>query len=275
MPERATGLALAGNGSFKPFCNGGRKVGLSGVVTEHFLGAVELDGSLLLGALLLVPSLSSGFFQVVKFGGVAVHGGGMGMASSGLIEIGGKGFAGAVKFAADGVAGLAGDGTDLFVTEFVAGHEQEQDAVFFRQSIERLLNALTEFLGFEDAQRAVLNSPGVIEDRFVIGAVDVPPVPGLEQILAVVDGDAIEPGAETGMAFEVAEFAKGLEEDVVGRILSLRGIAEHPKSEVIDRTGMFLIDGVQLGRFEGDPGRWRGFVRRGWGWLHRFFGDEG
>ena len=56
----------------------------------------------------------------VKFGGIWIHGRcGLGA----LLKGGGKDFAGAMQFSADGVGGLVGEIGDLLVTEFFIGHQ--------------------------------------------------------------------------------------------------------------------------------------------------------
>lgn len=45
--------------------------------------------------------------------------------SGGFLEVNGEGFAGAMKFAADGVRGLFGEGGHLLVTHLLVGHEQQ------------------------------------------------------------------------------------------------------------------------------------------------------
>ena len=75
------------------------------------------------------------------------------MRSGQLLEVGGEGFAGAVKFAAHGIAGLSGQFANLLIAQFLIGHEQEKEPVFLRQMFERALNVQPEFLGFQNAER--------------------------------------------------------------------------------------------------------------------------
>src|SRR5262245_20998746 len=180
-----------------------------------------------------------------------------------------------MKFTADGIAGLAGQFTDFVVTELLVSHEEEQKAVFLWQRVEGFLDALAEFLGFEDSQRALSSSGRSFPDGFVVGAVDVTPMPGLQEILAVIDGDAVEPSADAGVAREIAELAVGLEEDVVSGVLCLRRIAQHAEGQVKDGAGMLLVDRVKLGRFETDSFTDRRTARCRWHGLRRLFGHEG
>src|SRR6266516_4957358 len=131
-------------------------------------------------------------------------------ASRGLTENNGEGLAGAVQLTTHGVTGLAGQGADFFVAQLFVGHEEEEEAIFFRKGPEGRLNALTEFLGLKDAQGTFGGATGACPDGLVIGAGDVPAMPGLEHMLAMIDRDAIEPGANTRIAFEVAELPIGL-----------------------------------------------------------------
>lgn len=90
-------------------------------MAEHFLGGREFDSRLLLCALLL-----DGLFALVlvESGCVALHGnrgvdgGGLGA----LVENGGKGFACAMEFAADSIAGLAGQFADFVIAELLVSH---------------------------------------------------------------------------------------------------------------------------------------------------------
>jgi len=62
-------------------------------------------------------------------------------ASSGFLEQGGEGLAGAVELASHRVGGLFGQRADLFIAQFLVGDQQQQEPIFARQPIERLLNA--------------------------------------------------------------------------------------------------------------------------------------
>ena len=90
-----------------------------------------------------------------------------------------------MELPADGVAGLTGERADFLVAQLLVSHEQEQESIFFRQGVERLLDALTEFLRFKNPQWTFVRTGGAFPDRFVIRAVNMPAVPGLEQVLAM------------------------------------------------------------------------------------------
>ena len=110
----------------------------------------------------------------------------MGGTSGGLLEEGGKLFSRAMQFTAHRVGGLAGQQGDFVVAEFLVSDEQEQETIFLGQRIERFLDALTKLLGLEDAQGTLSGTRRAFPNGFVIGAVNVPAVPGLEQVLAVM-----------------------------------------------------------------------------------------
>jgi alkylation response protein AidB-like acyl-CoA dehydrogenase len=75
------------------------------------------------------------------------------------------------------------------------GNKEQQQTVFFWKLLERLLNSLTELLGLEDTQGIVRDSSGGFPDRVVRIAEHVPVIPGLLEVAAMIDRDAIKPGA--------------------------------------------------------------------------------
>lgn len=131
--------------------------------------------------------------------------------------------------------------SDVIVTEFLVGDQQQEQPVFVGESGESFLDALAEFFDFEDAEWAVVVR-GPVEDSFVSVGGDVPVVPGLEKIFAVVDGDAEQPSARVGVAAELIEAAEGLEENVVRGVFGLGGIAEEPEGEVVDRPPVRFVE---------------------------------
>ena len=58
----------------------------------------------------------------------------------------------------------------------------------------------------------------------------------LESVLAEVNPDAIEPSADHGVPAKGLDGHKGLDENVLGHVLSLGGVAEHAKTEIEDAT---------------------------------------
>ncbi len=73
-------------------------------------------------------------------------------------------------------------------------------------------------------------------------------MPGLLEIAAMVDGDAIEPGAGGGLAAELIEFAQGLEEDIVGGVLGLLGITQEAQGEVKNGAAVEVVEFAEFGR---------------------------
>jgi len=73
--------------------------------------------------------------------------------SSGLLEQGGEGLAGAVELASHRVGGLLGQRADLFIAQLFVGDQQQDQPVLSWQPVQRGLDALTQFLRFEDPER--------------------------------------------------------------------------------------------------------------------------
>ena len=90
--------------------------------------------------------------------------------------------------------------------------------------------------------------PGLGELAQVAG--DVPVVPGALHVSAMIDGDTVQPGAPGGFTAERVSFAEGLEEHIVGRVLSLLRIAQHAQREIINRAAVL---GVKAGEFRRRP----------------------
>jgi hypothetical protein len=59
-----------------------------------------------------------------------------------------------------------------------------------------------------------------------------------------VDGEAVEPGGESGLAAEAAEFAEEVEEGFLGHIFGFGDVAEHAEAEGVDAA---FMQGVELG----------------------------
>jgi len=64
----------------------------------------------------------------------------------------------------------------------------------------------------------------------------------------MVDGDAIQPGADGRFPPELIELPERLEEHVVGGVFSFLGIAQQAKGEVIDGPAMLVIDRGKIRR---------------------------
>ena len=153
-----------------------------------------------------------------------------------------------MEFSAHGVRRLLGKSADLLVTQLLVSHKQQQQAVLGRQTIQRFLDALAQLLDFQDAERGVGFGGRVFEKGFVGIREHVPLVPGLLEVAAMINGNAVKPRAPGGFPSELIHLPERLEEDVVGGVLGLLGIAEQPEREVIDRAAMFLIEFGKLGR---------------------------
>ena len=65
----------------------------------------------------------------------------------------GESFTGPVQFAPDGVSSLASKSRDLVVTQLFVSDEQQQQAIFGRQTIQSMLYPLAKFLGFKHTKR--------------------------------------------------------------------------------------------------------------------------
>ena len=103
-----------------------------------------------------------------------------------------------MQFTAHGVRRLVGQLTDLLVAQFRIRHEQQQKPVFVRQGIEHFLNQPAQLLQFQHAQRRINLRNGAVPNGIVRIGKDVPVVPGLLQVPAMIDGDAIEPASWSG-----------------------------------------------------------------------------
>src|SRR5271165_580307 len=91
-------------------------------------------------------------------------------------------------------------------------------------------------------------------------------VPGLAKVLAMVDGDAVKPGADRGLAAKLIQPKKGLQEDVVGGVLGFLRVGEETQGKVINGPAVLLIEAGKLRRRPAgrhpplDLRRCRGFV---------------
>ena len=59
-----------------------------------------------------------------------------------------------------------------------------------------------------------------------------------------VDGEAMQPGGEGGLAAEAADLAEEMEEGLLGHVFGFRDVAEHAQAERVDAA---LVQGVELG----------------------------
>jgi hypothetical protein len=73
-------------------------------------------------------------------------------------------------------------------------------------------------------------------------------VPGLLQISAVIDGDAVKPGAPGGFAAKLSHLAKGFEKNIMRGVLGLLRVAQETESEIINRPAVLLINFAKFRR---------------------------
>ena len=153
----------------------------------------------------------------------------------------GEGLAGAMQFAAHGIGGLADERGDFVVAQFLVRDEQQQQLVFVGQGIEGFLDALAEFLGFQDAQRRIGRGGGIFPDCFVRAGDKIAAVPALPEIVAMIDGDAIEPRPRRRVAAKIAPLFEGLEKNVMRRVLGLVRLAQQPERQIKNLPAVGLI----------------------------------
>jgi hypothetical protein len=159
-----------------------------------------------------------------------------------------------MEFAADGVGGLLGEFGDVIVTKVLIGHEEEQNAVLLGEFVECDADPLSKFIHFHVTEGTFCGAGGVLDDGVVGLGMDIPRMPAAAEIGAVIEGDPIEPGPDIGIAAEVGEVAPGLDEDVVGGVLGLAGVAEEAEGEVVNLLAEGFVEGSELRRQGGGPG---------------------
>src|SRR4051794_19240464 len=72
-------------------------------------------------------------------------------------------------------------------------------------------------------------------------------VPGLLQVPAMVDRDAVEPRAPGSLPSELIHFAESLEEHVMRRILGFLRIAKESQGQIINRTVVLVVESGKVG----------------------------
>ena len=81
----------------------------------------------------------------------------------------------------------------------------------------------------------------------------------------MVDGDAVKPRAQGGLAAELVQLAECLQEHIMRGILGLLRVAEKTQRQIINRAAIFLI---KTGKFRRAPDRLatlcHGFTSCGW-----------
>lgn len=160
----------------------------------------------------------------------------------GFGECEGEGFAGAVKFSTNRIRSLPGEFPDLLITQLLIGNQQEQQTVFRRQSVERPLNPLSQFLGFQNAKRIGRSGPGGIKDGIVGDGMDVSRRPGLPEVGTMIERDPVKPGSDLRLPPKLAVLSEGLQENIVNGVLGLDRIAQQPQCEIENGLSMEVID---------------------------------
>ena len=88
----------------------------------------------------------------------------------------------------------------------------------------------------------------------------------------MVDGDAVEPGADGGLPAKLIQPPEGLEEDIMRGVLRLLRIGEKTEREVINRPAVLLINAGELRhRPTGGGGRRRFNILTGHRLVHDSF----
>jgi hypothetical protein len=236
------------------------------IVAQHLLDGRKFVNGLVLAlllalrVLLLLSLLASGnFFR-------RIHG----TASSGLLKKDSEVLAGAVELTPHRISGLVSESGHLVVAHLFIGDEQQQQPIFCRETIQSLLDALAQFFGFERFQRRIGFSRGAIKDKILRVVDHVPLMPGLLQVTAMINGDAIEPGAPGRFSAKLVHLAEGFQEHIVRGVFCLLRVAQEAQSQVINRPAMLF---VQFAKFPGhQPGAGRArpffFQRLAQGGVH-------
>jgi hypothetical protein len=65
-----------------------------------------------------------------------------------------------------------------------------------------------------------------------------------------IDGEAMQPGGEGGLAAEAADLAEEVEEGLLGHVFGFGDVAEHAQAEGVDAA---FVEGVELGEGSASP----------------------
>src|SRR5881398_687585 len=93
----------------------------------------------------------------------------------------------------------------------------------------------------------------MIKERFIGAGEHMPLVPGLLQVVAMIDRNAVKPRPPGGFTPELIHFSEGFEEHVVGCILRFLRIAQVAEREIKNGAAMLF---VQSGKFRRRQPRW-------------------
>jgi hypothetical protein len=169
-------------------------------------------------------------------------------------EEGAQGLAGAVEANLDGTLGFAQKGGGFFGGEFLDVAEQEDLAVMVGEFVDSRADEGLGLAGFdaggggEVPRRGGMGGVPVGEEggeEGVDGAFGLS-AGGAEAHEAGVDGDAVQPGAESGVVVETGDGLEGGEEGLLHGVVGRGIVAEHPAGHGVEAGGVF-VEGVRPG----------------------------
>ena len=154
-----------------------------------------------------------------------------------------------MQFTTDGIGTLLGNLADLLVAQVLIRDQEQQAPILLRQTVQGSLNSLPEFLGLKRPQRIPSHGRLRLQERGIVGDVDISCGPSLPQVGAMVEGDSVEPGPDLGVAPEGSQILESLHEHVMGGVLRLRRIPQKPQRQIIHRLRMGGINRLEIGRY--------------------------
>src|SRR5215467_6346592 len=86
----------------------------------------------------------------------------------------------------------------------------------------------------------------MVPNRFIDTGLNMPFVPGLLQVSAMIDGNPIKPCAPRCISAELIHFAECLKENIVGCILRFLRITQKAQRKVINGPAMLLVNCGEL-----------------------------
>ena len=153
-----------------------------------------------------------------------------------------------MQFTTDGIGTLLGNLADLFVAQVLIRDQEQQAPILLRQAVQGILNSLTQFLGLEGTERIPSHGRLRLQERGVVGDVDISCGPSLPQVGAMVERDPVEPGPDLGVTPERSKILECLHEHVMGGVLRLRRIPQKPQRQIIHRLRMGCVNRLEIGR---------------------------
>ncbi len=76
-------------------------------------------------------------------------------------------------------------------------------------------------------------------------------MPGLDKVAAMIDGDAVKPGARRRLPAKLSQAAHGFKEDVVCGVLGLLRIAQKAQGQVKNGAAVLIIEAGEFLRQNG------------------------